>query len=82
MEVFYELWDVEEARLINDYDTLDKALAVVTATAHRYGDAMVATWGLFRATPTGDRAEIIAEGEGLMHLAREHMHVPSVTAER
>ncbi len=45
-----------------EYDTLAEAFAMIAATANSYGDGMVATWGLFRSTPMGVDAEVIAEG--------------------
>ncbi len=82
MDVIYELWDVEEAHPINEYTTLSAALAVVAATADRYGDGMVATWGLFRSTPIGVEAEVIAEGAALAQLARERAPAIPAAVER
>ncbi len=69
METIFELWDVEEAYPLNTYSAVADALAVVAATVSKYGESAVETWGLFRSTPTGEIAEIVAEGNDLARLA-------------
>lgn len=69
METIFELWDEEEAHLLNTYAAMPDALAVVAATVRAYGESAVETWGLFRSTPDGAPTDIVAEGVDLARMA-------------
>lgn len=72
--MIYELWDTDEASLINTYTNLSDALAVVAGVIQDADENAVATWGLFRATPAGEATERIAEGRELARLAMAEAH--------
>jgi hypothetical protein len=72
--MIYELWDTDEASLINTYTNLSDALAVVAGVIRDTDEAAVAMWGLFRATPAGDEIETIAAGRELARLAMAETH--------
>ncbi len=69
MGIIFELWDEEEAHLLNTYAAMPDALAVVAATVGEYGEHAVQTWGLFRSTPDGEPTDVIAEGIDLARMA-------------
>lgn len=77
MEPIYELWDMDAAYPIIEYDDLAAALTFVATTVERQGDAAVGSWSLLRALPTGDDTEVIASGADLIRLARAGGHAVS-----
>ena len=72
METIFELWDKEEAYLLNTYSSVSAALTVVSETASKYGERAVETWTLLRSTPAGEMTEVVAEGKDLARLAIEN----------
>ena len=68
IETIYELWDKEEAYLLNTYDSVSAALTVVSETVSTYGEGAVETWTLLRSTLAGEMTEMVAEGKDLAGL--------------
>lgn len=70
----YELWDWESGNLINVYDTLDEALALVRRQTEGLSDPDAADWVshlvLAKRDAGGSFGEVIAEELELLKLAR------------
>ena len=81
MDTIFELWDEEEAHLLNTYSAMSDALAVVVATVRECGERAVETWGLFRSTPIGEPTEIVAEGLDLARMAMREQYAKYVVSE-
>ncbi len=64
----FELWDLETANAIGEYQTLEDALMNVRMTARLYGRPAVITWGLLFESENGETTRI-AIREDLSRLA-------------
>ena len=64
----FQLWELDSANLIADYDTEAAALEFVRAAVHRHGREYVLSWELAVAPEDGD-AETLACGEDLIERA-------------
>lgn len=64
----FELWELESANLIADYETEEAALELVRTAVRAHGRDYVLTWELAIAPEDGD-AETVASGEDLIERA-------------
>lgn len=64
----FELWELESANLIVEYDSEDAALEFVRSAIRAHGREYVLSWELARAPVHGD-TEAIASGEKLVERA-------------
>ena len=64
----FQLWELESANLIADYDSEEAALDLVRTAVRRHGRDYVLSWELAVAPEDGD-AETLACGEELIQRA-------------
>ena len=67
--MIFELWDEEEAFLIDTYADMSDALYVVAATYLEHGESAVHDWHLLQSTASSETAVPIAQGRDLVRLA-------------
>jgi len=72
----FELWDLETANAIGEYQTLEDALTNVRMMARLYGRPTVIAWGLLFESEGGENTRI-AVREDLSRLAGIPEHVVS-----
>lgn len=79
--MMFELWDAESANVIDEYETLESALADVREMARQYGRESVLTWSLLSVSEDGDSVRL-AKGADLADLAGvRRAHGPSRSLE-
>jgi hypothetical protein len=70
----FELWDLDSAFLIDDWDTLEEALVFVRGAIEGLSEdeatAFVSSWGLDEIV-NGEWTKRVADGVELLKLARE-----------
>jgi hypothetical protein len=63
--MMFELWEIESANLIRQFETEDEALAFVRVAMHDHGSGYVASWELAKAWRDRD-SETPAIGDALV----------------
>jgi hypothetical protein len=74
MDVWFEIWNIENGNIIGDFDSEEAALRFVRTSIRSFGHESVDSFVLIRETNEENDPETIATGGELADLARGYRH--------